>query len=126
MFGSFNHSILSKYTGYEKFYNIYETMDSYANKVDITKQYLALNASRTALHVGDRRSGANTSRVYPNLHNDMMKSVEPYFTALVTKYKVLLYNGNFDFVVGVESTNQMLENKSRLTKLVVIRVNERI
>ena len=38
-----------------------------------------------------------------------MNSTAPYLAALMDNYKVLLYNGQLDFIVGVSLTEQFLQ-----------------
>jgi vitellogenic carboxypeptidase-like protein len=42
--------------------------------------------------------------------SDQMKSVKPLFPALLANYKVILFNGNFDFVVPVNGAQMWIDS----------------
>ncbi|XP_054152814.1 probable serine carboxypeptidase CPVL [Oppia nitens] len=78
-------------------------------------KYLAQQSVRKAIHIGSDGVVYNmTSRlVFRNLFEDITRSAEPNLTALIDNgYKVLLFTGNLDIIVGVESTNGLLLNKN--------------
>ena len=116
MFGQPNSpSALSKYAGYQNVYSfltssnvqVYEELKYFPN-------YLNQNNTKNALHVGNAHFEVVSAQVQSKLRDQFMKSVEPNLTALIDgNYKVLLFNGNLDIIVGVTSLNGILENKGQ-------------
>ena len=54
-------------------------------------------------------SRLNTT-VYEHLSDDILQSVKPWFSTIINKYKVMLYNGQLDLVVPVSATDNFLRN----------------
>ncbi|XP_054156208.1 probable serine carboxypeptidase CPVL [Oppia nitens] len=51
--------------------------------------------------------------VFEYMFEDFSRSAEPNLTAIIDNgYKVLLFTGNFDIMVGVESINGLLMNQN--------------
>jgi len=63
---------------------------------------------RAALHVGDHFFYANGSAPGDALYDDICKSVVDVVPTLMENYKVLWYNGQFDFIVAPPLTEEML------------------
>ncbi len=69
---------------------------------------LGLNSTVSKLNVGGRQFKACNHQVYTHLKADMMKSVIDLFPVLIDNYKVLIYHGQFDFVVNTPGVNKFL------------------
>ena len=100
-------------TGYDGMYNLlYSRVNgSFGNGSEVTKRYLNLDQTKKAIHAGVYNNGRDS---YEKLLEDIVKSVEPNFTALIDKYKVMLYVGNMDNIAGVVQINGMLENPGQI------------
>ncbi len=59
--------------------------------------YVNLEATRSAIHVGDIQFG-DDGGVYTNLIEDFFKSEREHVEALLEEYPVMFYNGNNDIV----------------------------
>jgi len=68
-----------------------------------TDQFLALPDVLKQLHVGNHTFTTNTTLVADALKNDMMQTVKGLFPNILSKVKVLLYQGQFDLRDGVAS-----------------------
>ncbi|CAG2101950.1 unnamed protein product [Medioppia subpectinata] len=98
-------------TGYAQFYDLYQSGPLYKSIVNTIK-YLSKTQTRSAIHVGPLEYNFSNKTTGDYLHNDFMQSIEPNLTAIIDgKYKVLLFTGNFDLTVGVDSINGLLEWK---------------
>eukprot|EP01097_Dermamoeba_algensis_P000106 TRINITY_DN103_c0_g1_i1.p1 TRINITY_DN103_c0_g1~~TRINITY_DN103_c0_g1_i1.p1 ORF type:complete len:503 (-),score=105.44 TRINITY_DN103_c0_g1_i1:132-1640(-) len=62
--------------------------------------FLNLEFVKDALHVGELQYSASNSTVEDYLVEDFMKSVAPWLSTLVENYKVLIYNGQLDIILG--------------------------
>nr|CAD7442195.1 unnamed protein product [Timema bartmani] len=71
--------------------------------------FINLNASRLALHVGDREFH-DSSEVSSYLYDDYMKSVKPWLEVLLENYRVLMYNGQLDIICAYPLTANLLRN----------------
>eukprot|EP00163_Fabomonas_tropica_P009241 TRINITY_DN19032_c0_g1_i1.p1 TRINITY_DN19032_c0_g1~~TRINITY_DN19032_c0_g1_i1.p1 ORF type:complete len:455 (-),score=136.70 TRINITY_DN19032_c0_g1_i1:309-1673(-) len=77
---------------------------------DIKPAGAFFNSNRTLsrLPVNGHRYRACNHQAYHKLEADMMKSVKHLFPALLDEYKVVLYNGQFDFVISVPATSKFI------------------
>ena len=102
-------SLAANLTGYERLYNLLLSRPyaNITNDYEYTKRYINLNQTKKAIHAGVYDTSDDS---YDKLVADVIKTVEPNFTALIDKYKVMLYVGNLDTIVGVDRVNGMLEN----------------
>jgi len=99
------------------FQNITGTFDYYDIRYIVGPSYggnygafLNQTTVRDALHVGDAYFGINGSVAGDALYDDIPKSVAYTLPELLTSYKVLFYNGQFDFIVHPVTTQKMLWN----------------
>jgi hypothetical protein len=102
--------LASNLTGYDQLYNLYYSNleHFYGSTYQDVNRYVNSTETRNALHAGFYDNGSDS---YDKLRADIIKSVEPNFTALIDNdYKVLLFVGNLDNIVGVDRVNAMLEN----------------
>ena len=108
-------SFVSKCTGYLNFYDFTNSHYTHEALRD-WEPYLELNQTRVAIHVEGVQYLAESRTVYENLHSDIIKSMEPNFTALIPHYKVMVYVGNLDMLVGPAQVNALLEKKGKILK----------
>jgi len=69
--------------------------------------YVVLPNVRTAIHVGNATFW-DGSICEDNLLNDFMKSYKSELTVLMNNYKVLIYSGQLDIIIGVPLTEAFL------------------
>ncbi|XP_014672174.1 PREDICTED: probable serine carboxypeptidase CPVL [Priapulus caudatus] len=69
--------------------------------------YLALPATRRAVHVGALPFN-NGTIVEQHLVDDMMQSVKPWVAHIMDRYKVLMYSGQLDIIVAATLTENFL------------------
>ncbi|KAJ8977298.1 hypothetical protein NQ317_007437 [Molorchus minor] len=98
-----NTKLMYNTTGYENLYNYLQPQQRL--DLDILFTFVQRAAVRAAIHVGDSRfsSGFN---VYRYLESDIMKSVAPWISELLSNYRMLFYNGQLDIVCAYP----MMEN----------------
>jgi len=70
--------------------------------------YLNQSSIRQSLHVGNHYFDQNSNYAGFLLTIDLCKTVKRELSTLVENYKVLFYNGQFDFIVGAPLTEAML------------------
>lgn len=100
-------SLFTNVTGITNYFNSLLTV----NPVDTTysDKYLAIDAVREALHVGNRTVDPG-DQVYNHLLDDFCQSVSPWVETLADAgYEVLLYSGALDIVVGATCTETLLQ-----------------
>jgi len=71
-------------------------------------EFLDLAGTRSALHVGNVPFGTNASDVERALSADFMRSMVPEMQTLIPHYKVLIYSGNLDIIVGEPLTEAFM------------------
>jgi len=64
--------------------------------------------TRAALHVGTAAFGLNSSDAEKALQSDFMRSMIPELQTLIPNYKVLIYSGNLDIIVGAPLTDAFM------------------
>ncbi|KAJ8977297.1 hypothetical protein NQ317_007436 [Molorchus minor] len=93
-------------TGYDNYFNyLYPTEPSSGGSV---YDFVQRTQVRNALHVG--RTPFGIGPVEENLVNDIMQSVAPWISELLSNYRVLLYNGQMDIIVAYTLTVNYLQN----------------
>ncbi|CAG2055192.1 unnamed protein product [Timema podura] len=101
-------SYLHNLTGFTYHYNyLFATGDPSDN--ERFEDFINLDASRLALHVGDREFH-DSSEVSSYLYDDYMKSVKPWLEVLLENYRVLMYNGQLDIICAYPLTANLLRN----------------
>lgn len=63
---------------------------------------------REALHVGNNTWHGTDDLVYAGLYADITRSVRPWLETLLDNYRVLIYNGQLDIIVGYALTEGYL------------------
>lgn len=64
------------------------------------QEYLELNTTRSAIHVGEYAYQDYNATVEKFLIDDWMRSVRPQVETLLDNYKVLIYNGQNDIILA--------------------------
>ncbi|CAG9767350.1 unnamed protein product [Ceutorhynchus assimilis] len=65
---------------------------------------------RKALHVGSAQYSDQNYDVYDGLYADISRSVAPWVSELLNHYRVLIFNGQLDIIVGYVLTANYLQN----------------
>ncbi|KAL1497427.1 hypothetical protein ABEB36_008402 [Hypothenemus hampei] len=71
-------------------------------------KYVVQDFVREALHVGNLTFTAENEGTYDMLYADITKSVAPWMSELLSNYRVLIYNGQLDIIVGYVLTENYL------------------
>ncbi|KAJ8935496.1 hypothetical protein NQ318_010634 [Aromia moschata] len=97
------------------FYNAtgFENYKNYLQPIDLTddsemEHFVQLAEIRSAIHVGS--ATLNGEPVVENLSVDIMQSVAPWISELLSHYRVLFYNGQLDIVVAYPLTVNILQH----------------
>lgn len=101
-----NPSIFENYTGFTFYYN-YLLVKEPADQ-EYYAPFLQTTRVRKAIHVGTVPFSDFNTTVYDKLNADQMVSVKPWFTALLERYKVLLYSGQLDVIIPYTFTENFL------------------
>ncbi|EGG15670.1 peptidase S10 family protein [Cavenderia fasciculata] len=92
-------------TGEPDYYDIRRTVEpSYGGNFEL---FVNQSSIRNLLHVGNHYFQDN-NEVYLALQEDIPKSVKPLIPTLIENIKVMFYNGQFDFIVGVSTTETFI------------------
>jgi vitellogenic carboxypeptidase-like protein len=91
-------------TGTTNYFNI--MMPQYPT--DPFGKFLDLPSTRAQLNVGDRKYWSYNGTVEQYLLPDWMRSVANILPPLLENYKVLIYNGNLDIILGPAQTERFL------------------
>lgn len=106
MNGNVNHFSLFKfYTGYDFYYNYLRT-----TKIDDKMPFLSVidkNNVRKSIHVGGL-AFHDGDTVQLMLALDLMQSVAPTISELLSHYRMLFYNGQLDIIVAYPLTVNFL------------------
>lgn len=70
--------------------------------------WLNTAAVRAKIHVGDRKYAPSNSTVEAHLKPDWMRDVIPMLSPLMDNYKVVIYSGQNDIILGPALTEQFL------------------
>jgi len=93
-------------TGCGNYYDIRKCVEpDYCGDLDT---YLNQASIRQQLHVGNHVFDVNSDKAGNLLTIDLCKTVKPLLPVLFDNYKVLIYNGQFDFIVGAPTTEAYL------------------
>ncbi|XP_076253486.1 venom serine carboxypeptidase-like [Rhynchophorus ferrugineus] len=89
--------------------NVYNFLKQELDDPDYWETFLNSDEVRKALHVGNQVYSSQSDPVYDSLKPDMMKSVAPWISELLSNYRILLYNGQLDIIVCYISTANYLQ-----------------
>lgn len=108
--GDLNHTALFKnLTGFDNYFNYLISHDS-DYLIERMGKYIQSTEVRRAIHVGNNTFNGESSIVEINLALDIMQSVAPWITQLLSHYRVLIYNGQLDIIVAYPLTLGFLQN----------------
>jgi len=71
-------------------------------------EWLQTPAVRTQIHVGDRSYAPSNSTVEAHLKDNWMRGISEFLVPLMENYKVVIYNGQNDVILGPALTEQFL------------------
>lgn len=94
-------------TGVTDYYNILRTSEP--EDYNYYTSYINMNSTRAAIHVGNLSYGAHGLDVEMHLINDIMNSTADWLAVIMDNYKVLIYNGQLDIIVGGPLTERYLQ-----------------
>ncbi|XP_066485018.1 LOW QUALITY PROTEIN: probable serine carboxypeptidase CPVL [Tiliqua scincoides] len=100
-----NDSFLQTVTGCSSFENLLQCQDPPDYKY--FENLLSMPEVRKSIHVGNL-TFHNGSIVAEHLLEDVMKTIKPWLAVLMNNYRVLLYNGQLDILVGPPLTERFL------------------
>eukprot|EP01102_Stenamoeba_stenopodia_P015073 TRINITY_DN5097_c0_g1_i4.p1 TRINITY_DN5097_c0_g1~~TRINITY_DN5097_c0_g1_i4.p1 ORF type:complete len:475 (-),score=126.43 TRINITY_DN5097_c0_g1_i4:44-1405(-) len=115
-FEVFDQFLNGDFWPYPTYYENITGLDNYFNFQDPAyppnpyPDFLNLNSTRALIHVGMNAYWDYNATVERNLIQDWMKSVEPAVAALLDSYKVLIYNGQNDVILGPPLCENFLRN----------------
>lgn len=103
-------SLFKNVSGFETYFNYLQTKPDKADKY--MGEFLQLPATRRAIHVGNNsfHDLNSENKVEQHLKLDVMNSVVPYLEELLTKYRVVIYNGQLDIIVAYPLTINYLQH----------------
>lgn len=105
-----NHTSLFKnITGFDNYYNYLVSNDT-SSAIAYMGSYVQTDVVRKALHVGNSTFNGVSREVEINLVEDIMQSVAPWVSELLSNYRVLIYNGQLDIIVAYPLTVNYLKN----------------
>jgi len=91
-------------TGFDDYFNYL-----YNSKEDSSyERFLQTDDVRKAIHVGNL--SYSSRNVEENLREDVMKSVAPWVSELLSNYRILFYSGQLDIIVAYPLTLNFLKN----------------
>ncbi|VEN64573.1 unnamed protein product [Callosobruchus maculatus] len=110
--GDFNNhsSVFKNATGFDNYFNYLYDRDPLDQEVALTGAYVQRDDVRAALHVGNNTFHTEDQSVEINLKSDVMQSVAPWISELLSNYRVLIYNGQLDIIVAYPLTENYLQN----------------
>ena len=90
--------------------NVYEiNLCSPPEERDNYKDFLNLQSTRKAIHVGNRPFDKQSSNLSLSMNDDFMRSERDVLEFLLDNYRVLIYNGNFDIICNHYGTKEMFK-----------------
>ncbi|KAG6443119.1 hypothetical protein O3G_MSEX002611 [Manduca sexta] len=102
-----NFSYFKAFTGFDYYYNFLQTRD--LDDMSVFSNLLQNDKVRRSIHVGGLPFN-DGEQVQIHLIKDMLKSVAPYISELLSFYKIMFYNGQLDIVVAYPLTENFLRN----------------
>lgn len=97
------NSLFKNFTGFENYYNYLHVKESDS----YLEEFLQNADIRAAIHVGN--SSFDSKGVEENLKADVYNTVAPWFSELLSNYRVMLYNGQLDIIVAYPLTVNFLK-----------------
>jgi vitellogenic carboxypeptidase-like protein len=103
-------SLFKNMTGFTTYFNYLQQADDGADKS--MGEFLKRNDVRKSLHVGNlpfHGLDGDENKVEEHLKLDVMNTIAPYLTELLSKYRVCIYNGQLDIIVAYPTTISYLK-----------------
>nr|XP_023012514.1 venom serine carboxypeptidase-like [Leptinotarsa decemlineata] len=94
-------------TGFDNYFNYLQPKGSPNDDIYLG-QFLQRGEVRKAIHTGNLTYN-NGELVEQNLINDVMKPITPWVSEILSKYRVLIYNGQLDIIVAYPNTVKYLQ-----------------
>lgn len=102
-----NYSYFKNFTGFQNYYNFLHPTDK--SDMGIFIDLLNNDKIRASVHVGGLPFNSG-KEVQEHLAYDVLKSVAPYVSDLLSHYRLLFYNGQLDIIVAYPLTESFLRN----------------
>lgn len=103
-----HRSLFKNCTGFDGYFNFLRSKN--ADDLDSMGVLIQREDVRKAIHVGNATFHSEDGTVEQYLENDVMQSVAPWISELLSHYKVLVYNGQLDIIVAYPLTINYLQN----------------
>ncbi|CAH1183826.1 unnamed protein product [Phaedon cochleariae] len=97
-------------TGFTNYFNFLYPDDPNNLEIANMGKYIQRNDIRAAIHVGNSTFNGEDPTVEKFLVGDIMQSVAPWISELLSNYRVLIYNGQLDIIVAYPLTVNFLQN----------------
>nr|CAH7712729.1 unnamed protein product [Callosobruchus chinensis] len=112
LYGDLNNhtSVFKNVTGFDNYFNYLYNKDPIDPEIDLLGAYVQRDDVRAAIHVGNNSFNTEAETVEINLKNDVMQSIAPWISELLSNYRVLFYNGQLDIIVAYPLTENFLQN----------------
>ncbi|XP_057668632.1 venom serine carboxypeptidase-like [Diorhabda carinulata] len=104
------NTLFKNLTGYNHYFNYLYNENPENNDVDMSyTEFLQTSDVRKAIHVGDLiyHDGVEVEQ---HLVEDLMQSVAPWISELLSNIRVLFYNGQLDIIVAYPLTENFLKH----------------
>jgi vitellogenic carboxypeptidase-like protein len=103
------NTLFKNLTGYSFYFNYLHNENPESNSIDMSySEFLQTSEVRKAIHVGDLVYNSGVE-VEQHLKEDLMQSVAPWITELLSNIRVLFYNGQLDIIVAYPLTENFLK-----------------
>lgn len=103
-------SLFKNMTGFTTYFNYLQQADNGADKS--MGEFLKRSDVRKSLHVGNlpfHGLDGDENKVEEHLKLDVMNTIAPYLTELLSHYRVCIYNGQLDIIVAYPTTISYLK-----------------
>ncbi|XP_050298927.1 venom serine carboxypeptidase-like [Anthonomus grandis grandis] len=90
--------------------DIYNFLKDFDDSPTDWENFIVQDRVRKALHVGNQQYSTINMDVYNGLFADITKSVAPWVSELLSHYRVLIFNGQLDIIVGYALTANYLQH----------------
>lgn len=106
-------SFFKNVSGFDTYYNYLHTAEDPTDELYLLG-FLNLPETRKAIHVGDQpfHDLDSENKVEKYLQHDILDSVAPWITDLLSNYRMLIYNGQLDIICAYPMMVNYLQNLS--------------
>lgn len=102
-------SLFKNASGFTNYFNFLYPVNP-SPEIDYMGKYIQRTDIRAAIHVGNTTFHGEDKTCEINLITDVMQSVAPWISELLSNYRVLIYNGQLDIIVAYPLTENYLQN----------------